>query len=247
MANNRLGLNNAEQKLIGNRRVKRTAVGNNDFFVGNTSEKRYLWTARAFAIVTAISLCCNIILLIAIMQVIPLFRVEPFLLTFQNKQEQVYDIQPIKNNMEDEKSITEAFVRQYLLMRSSFTRDVPEMEARWLPNGPVQEMSSSSVYAEFLKNTAEKALQIIRVRQMTREVKILSVIEVSKGVWQVEYESRDMYPNSSRPEVNYWTATVYVTYSPKRVKYGERLKNPVGFTVYRYILAHNKVNGSGQK
>lgn len=249
MADNRLGIYNAERKLIGGGRrpSSRSSGSNDEFFVGNASEKRYLWTARAFAVITAISLCCNLILIIAISQVVPLFRVEPFLLTFQNKQEQVYDIQPIKNNMEDEKNISEAFVRQYVLMRSSFTRDVPEMEARWLPNGPVQEMSSPSVYQDFLKNTAEIALQVIRTRQMTREVKILSVIEISKGVWQVEYESRDMYPNSSRPEVNYWTAHVYVTYRPKSVKYGERLKNPVGFTVYRYNLVHNKVNASGQK
>lgn len=105
--------------------------------------------ARAFAVITAISICCNIVLIIAITQVIPLFRVEPFLLTFQNKQEQVVNVVPIKNDMEKETGITEVFVRQYILLRSSFSRDIPEMEARWMPGGALQEMSDRSVYEDF--------------------------------------------------------------------------------------------------
>ena len=194
--------------------------------------------------ITAISICCNIVLAIAIGQVMPLFRVEPFLLTFQNKQEQVVNIVPIRNDMATESGITEVFVRQYILLRSSFTNDVVEMETRWHPGGILQEMSARNIYDEFLKNTANRALQIIREKQLTREVKILSVVELSRGLWQVEYETRDMYPDSKAPDVNYWTATLQVTYRPKTVKYGERLKNPVGFTVVKYSLVHNKVNAN---
>ena len=239
---NQLEGNNTQQKLIGGAapRVKRQPRSE-DVFVANVGEKRYLWTARAFAIITAISLCCNIVLLLAIAQVLPLYRVEPFLLTFQNKEEQVYNIQPIRGRMEDQKAITEVFVRQYVLLRSSFDRDVQEMEARWMPGGPVQEMSSSAVYTEFLEKTAKKALDLIRARSLQRNVRILTVNELGRGLWQVEYETQDMYPDSPAPEVNYWTASLRIVYSRKSVKYGERLKNPVGFTVVRYSLTSNKV------
>lgn len=239
---NQLEGNNTQQKLIGGAaRQPQRQARNEDVFVANVGEKRYLWTARAFAIITAISLCCNIVLILAIMQVLPLYRVEPFLLTFQNKEEQVYNIQPIKGRMEDQKAITEVFVRQYVLLRSSFDRDVQEMEARWMPGGPVQEMSSSAVYAEFLEKTAKKALDLIRARSLQRNVRILTVNELGRGLWQVEYETQDMYPDSPAPEVNYWTASLRIAYSRKSVKYGERLKNPVGFTVVRYSLTYNKV------
>lgn len=239
---NQLEGNNTQQKLIGGAaRQPQRQVRNEDVFVANVGEKRYLWTARAFAIITAISLCCNIVLILAIMQVLPLYRVEPFLLTFQNKEEQVYNIQPIKGRMEDQKAITEVFVRQYVLLRSSFDRDVQEMEARWMPGGPVQEMSSSAVYTEFLEKTAKKALDLIRVRSLQRNVRILTVNELGRGLWQVEYETQDMYPDSPAPEVNYWTASLRIAYNRKSVKYGERLKNPVGFTVVRYSLTYNKV------
>lgn len=175
------------------------------------------------------------------MQVLPLYRIEPFLLTFQNRQEQVYNIQPVKGDLADEKAITEVFVREYVLLRSSFDLDIPEMEARWMPGGPVQEMSSGAVYSEFLEKTAKRALAIIRTKSMIRNVRILTVNELGKGLWQVEYETQDMYPDSSTPEINYWTASLRVAYRRKSVKYGERLKNPVGFTVVRYSLTYNKV------
>ncbi|MFR1032604.1 MAG: type IV secretion system protein [Alphaproteobacteria bacterium] len=200
-----------------------------------------MWTARAFAVITALSICCNIVLILAIFQVLPLYRVEPFLLTFQNRSEQVYNIQPIKEGLRNQKAITEVFVREYVLLRSTFDREIPEMEARWMPGGPIQEMSDPKVYQDFLTNTANKALAVIRARGLSREVKILSVNELTNGIWQVEYETRDMYPDSDRPEVNYWTASLNVGYRTKSVKYGDRLKNPVGFTVSRYSLTFNKV------
>ncbi len=238
-----VGVNNRNQRLLAGRAAPRTESQSSspDAFVANVAEKRYLWTARAFAIITAVSLCCNLILLLAIAQVIPLYRVEPFLVTFQDKQEQVYNIQPVDRQMEDEKEITEVFVREYVLLRSSFNLDIPEVEARWMPGGMIEEMSSSSVYKDFVDNTANRALELIRTRQMIRDVRIMTVNELGSGIWQVEYETRDMYPDSATPEINYWTASLRVGYRSKRVKFMERLKNPVGFTVYQYSLTYNKV------
>lgn len=236
-----VGTNRTNQRLLAGAAPKRESASSKDAFVANVAEKRYLWTARAFAIITAISMCCNIILLLAITQVIPLYRVEPFLVTFQNKEEQVYNIQPVNQNLAEAKNITEVFVRQYVLMRSSFNRDIPEVEARWMPGGAIQEMSSATVYDDFVKNTANRALDLIRTRRMIRDVRIMTVNELGSGIWQVEYETRDMYPDSKTPEVNYWTASLKIVYRYKSVKFKERLKNPVGFTVVNYSLSYNKV------
>lgn len=240
-----IGQNRPQSRLLERRRpASRNSAARGtkeDLFVANIAEKRYLWTARAFAVVTALSLCCNIVLILAIFQVLPLYRVEPFLLTFQNRSEQVYNIQPITNELRNRKAITEVFVREYVLLRSTFSSDVAETEARWMPGGPIQEMSTNKVYQDFLDNVAKKAISIIKNQGMERSVKILSVNELTDGVWQVEYETRDMYPDSAQPEISYWTASLNVGYRRKTVKYGDRLKNPVGFTVARYALSRNKV------
>lgn len=235
--------NRPQSRLLEGRRTasRIPASKKEEVFVANIAEKRYLWTARAFAVVTALSLCCNIVLVLAILQVVPLYRIEPFLLTFQNRSEQVYNIQPITTELRNRKAITEVFVREYVLLRSTFSSDVAENERRWMPGGPIQEMSSGKIYQDFLDNVAKKALSIIKNQGMERTVKILSVNELAEGVWQVEYETRDMYPDSAQPEVGYWTASLNVGYRRKIVKYGDRLKNPVGFTVTRYALSRNKV------
>ena len=241
----RLDQGRVRARLSDGRRIVQSKVKNksakDDVFVANIAEKRYLWTARAFAVVTALSLCCNVILVLAIFQVIPLYRVEPFLLTFQNRSEQVYNIQPITNELRNRKAITEVFVREYVLLRSTFSGDVAENEVRWMPGGPIQEMSTNKVYQDFLDNVAKKAINIIRNQGMERAVKILSINELADGVWQVEYETKDMYPDSAKPEIGYWTASLNIGYRRKTVKYGDRLKNPVGFTVTRYALSRNKV------
>ena len=246
---NQLGNNNSNQRLIGNNtgsgRPTQPRAGlvrprSADAFVANTNEKRYLWTARAFAIITAVSLCCNVVLILAIAQVIPLFRVEPYLLSFQSKEEQVYNITPYKEDLTNNKAITETFVRSYVLQRSSIVNDEAEMEIRWLPGGPIQEMSSSAVYDEFVNKTAKRALELVKRRGLQRSVRILTVNELGQGLWQVEYETRDMYPSSTTPELNYWTASLRITYRKKAVKFNDRLNNPVGFTVTRYSLMHNK-------
>lgn len=241
-----LGQNRPNPRLLeGRRRLEgrrpSARKDSDDAFVANIAEKRYLWTARAFAVITAFSLCCNIVLILAIFQVIPLYRVEPFLLTFQNRSEQVYNIQPVTTELRNRKAITEVFVREYVLLRSAFSNDVSEVEARWMPGGPIQEMSDNRVYQDFLDNVANRAIDIIKNQGMERKVKILSVNELADGVWQVEYETQDMYSDSAQPEVGYWTASLNIGYRRKSVKYGERLKNPVGFTVLKYALSRNRV------
>lgn len=238
--------NGTDQRLIGNGspnegyRYNAPHRRSVDTFVANTNEKRYLWTARAFAIITAISLCCNVVLLLAIAQTIPLFRIEPYLLSFQSKDEQIYNIVPYNKNLMDDKSISEAFVRNYVLQRSTIVNDETEMEIRWLPGGPIQEMSSNAVYEEFVSKTANRALELVKQRGLRRAVNILTVNELGQGLWQVEYETRDMYPTSTAPELNYWTASLRIVYRKKSVKFNDRLNNPVGFTVTRYSLMHNR-------
>lgn len=238
-----LGRNSTQQRLIGSRQIRqdvrrntmnRTAQNNSDSLVVNASEKRYLWTARAFAVVTAISICCNLILLMTVANILPLYRVEPYLLTLSNKEEQVYRIIPYSRRMEAEKSITETFVRQYVLLRTTLLPDVEEMESRWSNGGDLQEMSSPIVYKDFLENTGKKLMQRMKKDGLTSNVKIITVNEIEEAVWQVEYSVDYYLPSSYTPQTIRYRASMRIQYIPRRVQYKERLKNPVGFKVVSY-------------
>lgn len=211
-----------------------TIKRSDDSLVVNASEKRYLWTARAFAVVTAISLCCNLILLLTISNILPLYRIEPYLITLTNKENQVYHIVPYSNNMEAKTAITETFVRQYVLLRTTLLPDIDEMESRWLSGGDLQEMSSDRVYTIFLRKTGQPWLQKMKEDGITSNVKILTVNEIDDAVWQVEYSVDYYLPTERVPTTKKFRATLRIQYRAQVVQYKERLKNPVGFKVVDY-------------
>lgn len=237
-----LGHNNVQQKMIGTRvsrgasrsEIHKKVMHGENSIVVNASEKRYLWTARAFAVVTAISICCNLLLLLTIANILPLHRVEPYLVTLSDKEDQVYRIVPYSDNMEGEKAITETFVRQYVLLRTTLLADVDEMTSRWQSGGDLEEMSSPVVYQDFLKNTGVKLMQRMKQDGLTSNVKIITVNEIEDGVWQVEYSVDYYQPSSFTPRTIRYRASMRVRYINRRVQYKERLKNPVGFKVVSY-------------
>lgn len=214
-----------------------------DVIVENATEKRYLWTARAFAIVFAVSLCCNLILTYVIIKIMPLYRVEPYLFSFADKGEQIYHIEGVQK-IYDYKYLTEIFVREYILLRNTFVNDEKEMHERWDPGSNLQEMSSRKVYDDFKRNMADKALELIRQHNLTRNIKISSVTEVGQRgnamAWQVEFRVEDMSSEKETPQVSVWIANLTIRYRSKVVKFGERLKNPLGFTVVEYTQYERK-------
>lgn len=235
------GAKAAPQSRSANRRKRPDA----DVVVENATEKRYLWTARAFAIIFAVSICCNLILTYVIFAIIPLYRVEPYLFSFSDKKDQIYTIEPVKN-IYDRKYLTEIFVREYVLLRNTMLSDVEEMERRWGAGSTIQEMSSTGVYDKFRKELADPALEQIRQHNITRSIKILSVTEVGgeKGQvwWQVSFRVEDMAPSFETPRLSEWLASVKIMYRVKKVRFSERLKNPLGFTVVDYRQVKRETN-----
>lgn len=216
---------------------KQNALRTEEISVDLLRERRYLWTARAFAIVSGVALCVNLVLLVAIMHLMPLKRVEPFLLTFQNKEEQVVKIKPLASDMAAEDIISEAMIRQYVLLRNTMIADIDEMAFRWGPDGPLRWMSSSQVYNQFSK-TVKDWLARIKLEGLTREVRIESVVR-NQNTWLVYIVTRDMLPEAEEPAISRWRIRLSIKYfaqGQNEVKYINRLKNPLGFAVDRYMI-----------
>ena len=233
---------------------KRTA----DVVVENSMEKRYLWTARAFAIVFAVSLCCNIILTYAITATMPLYRVEPYLFIFNNKEEQIYKIVPAQK-IKEYKYLTEMFVREYVILRNTFLTDTDEMMLRWGENSKMFEMSvpdkeceeynrrnkdkiECATYNNFRQKHANQAMEYIRKYNLDRKISINSVNEAAGGWWNVDFKTTDMMPSYGAPRISSWSAHLLIGYRKKTVRFNERLKNPLGFTVLSYQMEKNDKN-----
>src|ERR1700678_1220343 len=69
--------------------------------------RRYLWIARAFAIGMFLSLCLNLVLATAIGGLAPLVRVEPMLVTFKDRSDQIVKIEPFERGTRGFELMTE--------------------------------------------------------------------------------------------------------------------------------------------
>ncbi len=206
---------------------------------GYLQERRYLWTARVFAVFCAVSICANIVLFMAVFNMVPLVRVEPFLFSFVEKSEQVIQVEPLSVDMAQNDIVSESMVRYYILVRNTLINNVSAMEARWGSDGPVKWMSSDANYRDF-SNKSLEILQKIRNEGLVRTVTIYSVVRLSKDIWQAEIETKDTLPSSPQPVSTKWTVSMRIGYRDNvRVKYSQRLKNPLGFVVQQYMIKRN--------
>ena len=206
----------------------------------NLREKRYLWTVRAFAIIGAVSIVSNIVLLISLYALLPLRRTQPFFLSFDDKNTaQVVFIEQMAPNEGTISRVTESMFRQYIILRHSVVPDVSIMMSRWGENGAVRWWSSPAIFREFNTTTQEMFRQI-QADGLTRKINILSVYPkvVDQNIWEAEVETVDMFPERREPVRNRYLISAQIEYNPSERVYEDRFKNPVGFQIKQYGLVH---------
>lgn len=202
-------------------------------------ERRYLWMARTFALVFVVSMLTTIMLIGALTSLMPIVRVQPFLLTTMNKNEQIVNV--IRPNFKqiNMSVLTESFIRQYLLSYFSVTSNIQELERRWGIDGDINWMSSDTVFSQFTR-MADQWIKQAREEGLTRNVKILVInpfrADKQENIWRAEVEFTEMKHGANEPEKSRWIITMNVAFNPVRkgLTWEDRLKNPLGFTVLQF-------------
>ena len=199
-------------------------------------ERRYLWMARTFALVLVVSSLTTIMLISALVSLMPIVRVQPFFLTTLNKNEQVINVVRPNFSQMNMQTLTESFIRQYLLSYFSVGSNIQELERRTGIDGEINWMSESTVYSKFTEY-AEDWIKQAKEEGLTRNVKILVVNPYrssrNENIWRAEVEFTEMKHLSSEPQKSRWIVKMDVAFRPTRegLTWEERLKNPLGFTV----------------
>ena len=198
--------------------------------------RRYLWIARAFAIGMFLSLCLNAVLGVAVGALSPLVRVEPMLVTFKDRSEQIVRIEPFERGTSGFELMTEALVRDYVLSRHEVVLDEAEMRRRWGGKGLVSHRSSPEEYARFVAETAPK-YEETRQSRLVRTVAVHRVSKIADGYWQVEFGTQDFADGTKKLADRRWVASLTVGYAPREVSWEDRYMNPLGFIVTGYSVA----------
>lgn len=211
-------------------------------------EERYLWMARAFVVMLVLAVICDLILLIALSNVTPVMRVQPFYVEMKNKEQQTISVSRLDANTLNSDALKDSLVRQYLMARFGITSDLKELDARWGDDGPVFWMSSESVYKAFLDNEYKKLFEAAQQDNLIRYVNIRSlnkkesVGETQVDEWVAELEFADQDRVSIQPQLAYFTAEIATVFRPvqRGMTWKDRLKNPLGFTIVNFGLQRNK-------
>ena len=202
-------------------------------------EERYLWMARAFVVMMVLAVICDVILLIALANVTPVLRIQPFYVEIQNKDQQIVSVMRPTLETLNSDILKESLVRQYILARFGVGSDLTELEERWGADGPVSWMSDEAIYAEFLQKESKHAQNLAQADNFVRNVRILSVNKTRAGgpngsdTWQAELEFQDMDRTRTKPVISRCVADLATVFRPTRagLTWSDRLKNPLGFVI----------------
>lgn len=205
-------------------------------------EERYLWMARAFVVMLVLAAICDFVLLIALANVTPVMRVQPFYIETNSKEQQIISVSEPRGDTLNSDALQESFVRQYLMARFGIGSDLKELERRWGTDGPVFWMSSQSTYEAF-NVEAQKLKEEAERNNFTRDVEIRHVNKRPHSssrydAWTAEIVLKDGNRASVKKEENVFVAELRVNFRPtqKKLKWGDRLKNPLGFVVLDFGL-----------
>ncbi len=208
-----------------------------EFQVTALEGRRYLWTARAFAIGMYISLALNLMLAGALVAITPLKRVEPFLVNFSPKDQQVVRIEPFARAAQGFDVMTEFLIREYVKMLHEIIPDEKETLARY--KGFLQSRTDPGQYDYFVRNDLAKFAEA-RSKGATRTVDVKRVNKLSEGYYQIEFTAHDFDRSGNEILTSDLVATMRIAFVPGQVDFSNRFVNPLGFTVQQYSLSRRQ-------
>ena len=211
------------------------------------SYRAFAWVSRILGFGFLSSILLNIIFAVLFLNLFPLKRVEPLLLTISPKSDQVVRIEPFEAETQGFDVMTESLARDYVKMRE--TIDFQTETERW---ERVYWLSSPSVFETFKNMMNKQGSGIYEKRQrdnVTRSLSMSSLSTLSKNprILQVEWQSTD-YQDGIEINRTRWISTLTIQYEPAGVRFEDRHMNPVGFVVVSYgVSQKNEEEGDHGK
>lgn len=193
--------------------------------------RRYLWTARAFAIGMYFSLLVNVALGFALYGLTPLKSITPMLVTFSDKREQVVRIEPFETTTRGYSLMTQKLAAEYVKYREEIVADAGEQQRRW-----AEYMGARMTPQAFQQFRLAMAGPYKEYQEQgrIRTVDILDVRPLSNNYFQIEFKATDFDANNQPIGETLFEAGVSVAYVARQVRDAEKFVNPLGFTVTKY-------------
>lgn len=185
----------------------------NDYDTPGLAHRRYVWVSRLLGLVSISSLILNVVLVFALVSLLPLKEVRPFLVQLAEDKNVVANIQPIDRNITSMEALTQANILQYVRFRHEIVRSNTVMTQRWGNPGQLSLMTDELEYRRFVREVSA-AFDEIRKSDFTQEVDVtnINVIKAwsigNPGTYQVNFKLVGRGPSGNVITERFWTATL---------------------------------------
>ena len=190
-------------------------------------------------IMAAISMSISMMLALTIYLLIPQKSVYPRILQI-NKY--FSELELVKNDEIYTRAtdlLAEQHITDYIILRNTITNDYDELLARWGKGEAVYWFSAKPVYDAFYKGDVTHNIMQFKEKGLQRFVKVEWVRPLTMGLWQAQYLTMDVLPNSSKVDTKIWRATMRIAFIKLPFPSKEdQIKNPFGFVVQNYSLSY---------
>ncbi|MBP6098374.1 MAG: type IV secretion system protein [Candidatus Levybacteria bacterium] len=203
------------------------------------SYRLQMWTNKVLLVAILASTALNIFLGLCIFVMTPLTKIQPMLLTTNDKAEQIVKVQPFQVESDGKKLLSQKMAIKYVTKRE--TVDLSSEEERYKV---VKALSTYDVFSDF-KNFVEKDqtfLKKAKSDKLTRSVVINSVSWLSDQKLYVEYDAIDSH-FGNEVDRRKMVAIVTFDYMVGNVKNDDIYLNPLGWTVTQYSLTIKEEKG----
>jgi len=208
-------------------------------------ERRYLWTSRFLVILTGLSVCVNVILVLTIYLMIPSIKVTPQFFNINKYFSQIEQVQPHILRYPVADLVTEQYIKEYLYLRYTIGSDVETLVSSWAEGSPLYWYSTPDVYKEFRENEMAANIKLFR-SGFRRNVEVQWIKPISRGLWHTQFTTYEYTPGQ-KPDVVYWRATIRVAYAQLNFpNKDDKIINPYGFVVQSYSLAYHGAEGDNE-
>jgi type IV secretion system protein VirB8 len=189
--------------------------------------RRTAWTIALIASVVALLLALALIVLL------PLKTVEPYVLTVDKQTGFVQALEPLNpERISGDAALTQSFLTQYVIAREGFNADALQDKYRRVSLWSVDSARATYIAGQQVSNPQSPLARYPRTTVVETQVKSVSPMGPNVAMVRFNTVRRDAGGQVQPPQA--WVAVIRYRYSGEPMRMEDRLVNPLGFEVLRY-------------
>jgi len=184
-------------------------------------------------LIAVIASIVALLLALALIVLLPLKTVEPYVLTVDKQTGFVQALEPLNPaRLSGDAALTQSFLTQYVIAREGFNADAIQDNYRRVSLWSADTARSTYIASQQASNPESPLARYPRTTVVETIVKSVSPISPNVAMVRFETRRRDAGGQAQPPQA--WVAVIRYRYSGEPMRIEDRLINPLGFEVLRY-------------